>query len=219
MNQRLKLKVCGLTQLDQIQELISMNTDFLGFIFYEKSLRYVLNHLSIEKISTIDHQGKTGVFVNEAPDSILKIAEKADLNFIQLHGDEDIHYISDIRKGLHPKTKIIKVFRIGDTTKELKTEIQLFQSYVDFILFDTDSKSFGGTGKQFDWSLLNGLKLEIPYFLSGGISQESIEDIKALQQKPFALDINSKFEIEAGVKDLEKVKLFKSNLLSPNLWI
>ena len=95
----LKLKVCGLTQLAQIQELISLNTDFLGFIFYEKSPRFVLNHLSLEEISEIKHLGKVGVFVNESVEKITEISEKANLNFIQLHGDEDENFIIELKKS------------------------------------------------------------------------------------------------------------------------
>lgn len=217
MNNDLHLKVCGLTQLNQIQELISMNIDFLGFIFYEKSPRYALNRLSLKDISKIIHQGKVGVFVNENVNIVLEIAEHAHLNFVQLHGDESDHYILELRKKLNPKIGIIKVFRIGETIESLKIKIESIESIVDYLLFDTDSKAFGGTGKQFNWSLLNDLEIEIPYFLSGGISDENIEGIKVLDRRPFALDINSKFETEPGIKNVEKVRLFRSNFLKSNL--
>lgn len=204
------LKVCGLTKLDQIQELISMNTDFLGFIFYEKSPRYVLNHLSLEDISKINHQGKVGVFVNEEVNIILEIVQKANLNFIQLHGDESENFISELKEKLNPETGIIKVFRIGGQNEDLAFKIDNLKSKINYLLFDTDSKAFGGTGKQFDWNLLNEFKIPLPYFLSGGISEENIHNMKVLNQKPFALDINSKFELEAGIKDVEKIKKFKN---------
>ncbi|MFS4428982.1 phosphoribosylanthranilate isomerase [Chryseobacterium sp. S90] len=214
-----KLKVCGLTQLSQIQELMAMNIDFLGFIFYEKSPRYVLNHLSLEEISTINHQGKTGVFVNEKAEVILQIVQKAELNFVQLHGDESDRFITELRQKLDPEVKIIKVIRIGNNDSETKNKIlQTFSqqsetcnlSPITYYLFDTDGKAFGGTGKQFDWTLLNDLKIPLPYFLSGGISEENIGDIEDLQQQPFALDINSKFEIEPGNKDIDRIKKFKN---------
>ncbi|KPH13013.1 phosphoribosylanthranilate isomerase [Chryseobacterium sp. ERMR1:04] len=203
------LKVCGLTKLDQIQELISMNTDFLGFIFYEKSPRYVLNHLSLDDISKINHQGKVGVFVNEEINTILEIAQKAKLNFIQLHGDESENFISELKGKLNPETGIIKVIRIGPNSVLSKDEDSI-QNDITYLLFDTDSKTFGGTGKQFDWALLNEFKIRLPYFLSGGISEDNVTNIKNLNQPPFALDINSKFELEAGIKDVEKIKKFKT---------
>ena len=204
-----QLKVCGLTQLSQIQELISLNTDFLGFIFYEKSPRFVLNHLSLEEISEINHQGKVGVFVNESIEKIVKITEKTNLNFIQLHGDEDENFISKLRKNLDEKIKIIKVFRVGET---FNFQFSVFNSLVDYFLFDTDSKAFGGTGKTFDWQILNEIEIPIPYFLSGGISLENIHQLSTINHQPLALDINSKFEIEPGIKNLEKIKIFKSLL-------
>ncbi len=222
----MKLKVCGLTKINQIQELISLNTDFLGFIFYEKSPRFVLNHLSLEEISEINHQGKVGVFVNETIEKISEISEKAKLNFIQLHGDEDEEFVKKLRLSLSKNIKIIKVIRIGNQSfDELQKTINQQPSTVNYLLFDTDSKAFGGTGKTFDWQILNEIEISKPYFLSGGISLENIENLqnfvkvnkreeKTLTKlsSPFALDINSKFETEPGSKDLEKIKTFKSLL-------
>ncbi|ATL75947.1 phosphoribosylanthranilate isomerase [Chryseobacterium piperi] len=221
MNQPLQLKVCGLTQINQIQELISLNTDFLGFIFYKKSPRYVLNHLNLEDLFKINHSGKVGVFVNEDVGKVAEIVKKGGLNFIQLHGDENEDYILELRKKTGNSIKIIKVLRIGtdpfSSNKKYIDSIRSVQQYVNYLLFDTDSQSFGGTGKQFGWSLLNEFELQIPYFLSGGISEENVMNIKNLHQKPFALDINSKFETEPGVKNIEKVRLFQSNLTNSNL--
>lgn len=210
LNQSLKLKVCGLTQYDQVKELISMKADFLGFIFYEKSPRYALNHLNPEDIFSLNHPGKTGVFVNEETDKIADIAEKAGLSMIQLHGDENENFVSQLKKKLPPETKIIKVIRVGENNHETKDRIQRVlnsqRSVISYILFDTDSSAFGGTGKQFDWTLLNELEIPLPYFLSGGISENNINDIRHLQQRPFAVDINSKFETAPGIKDLDKIK-------------
>ena len=205
----MKLKVCGLTKMDQIQELVSLNTDFLGFIFYEKSPRFVLNHLSLEGISEINHQGKVGVFVNETVEKISEISEKAKLSFIQLHGDEDEKFILQLRQILGNIIKIIKVIRIGNQSfDELQKTINQQPSTVNYLLFDTDSKAFGGTGKTFDWQILNEIEIPIPYFLSGGISLENIHQLSTINHQPLALDINSKFETEPGSKDLEKIKNF-----------
>ena len=204
-----QLKVCGLTKMDQIQELISMNIDFLGFIFYEKSPRFVLNHLSLEEISEINHQGKVGVFVNETVEKIAEISEKAKLNFIQLHGDEDEEFILSLSQRLSKDVKIIKVFRVG--TQNLKLETWNLEQ-IDYFLFDTDSKAFGGTGQTFDWQILNEIEIPKPYFLSGGISLENAHQLSTIDNQPFALDINSKFETEPGIKNIEKIKTFKSLL-------
>lgn len=224
-NQKPKLKVCGLTQLGQIRELVALKIDFLGFIFYQKSPRYVLNHLSLDEISEINHQGKVGVFVNEKADKIIEIAEKADLNFIQLHGDESEDFILELRAKLKPEIGIIKVIRIGNQISDFRFQTQkIFDfaqtdnhqpSTINYLLFDTESKAFGGTGKAFDWNILNEIKIPLPYFLSGGISLENFHQLKTINQQPFALDINSKFEIEPGIKDVEKIKEFKNNFKSP----
>ena len=214
----IKLKVCGLTKLNQIVELVQMNIDFLGFIFYEKSPRYVLNALTLNEIKSIQHRGKVGVFVNENIPTILEISEKAGLNYIQLHGDETDFFISELKEKLNQEIKIIKVFRIpiviprNEESQRFFTSLLAVQNDIDYVLFDTDSKSFGGTGKTFDWQILNELEINIPYFLSGGISEENIENIKQLELQPFALDINSKVEIEPGNKNINKIKIVK-NLL------
>ena len=212
---RINLKVCGLTRLNQIEELIRMNVDFLGFIFYEKSPRYVLNHLSLKQIAEIPHFGKVGVFVNESVEKIVEISNLSNLNFIQLHGDEDENFVKELRENLTEKIKIIKVIRISDSisdfTSQLK-KISNLKSQISNLLFDTDSKSFGGTGKTFDWNILNKIEIPIPYFLSGGISDENYHQLETINQKPIALDVNSKFEIEAGNKDVEKIKEFRKFL-------
>ena len=219
-NPQPKLKVCGLTQLGQIRELVTLKIDFIGFIFYEKSPRYVLNHLSLEDIFKIEHSGKVGVFVNEDLEKIIEISEKADLDFIQLHGDESDDFILELRKKLKPEVGIIKVIRIGNQESEVRSKIgKVFDSAqtdnqqlstINYLLFDTDSKAFGGTGKTFDWNILNEIKISLPYFLSGGISLENIHQLKTINQQPTVLDINSKFEIEPGIKNLEKIKEFLS---------
>ncbi|HAP94156.1 phosphoribosylanthranilate isomerase [Epilithonimonas hominis] len=208
MESQFQVKVCGLTKLNQIKELIDLKVDFLGFIFYEKSPRYVLNHLSLEQISEIPHFKKVGVFVNEDLEKIIEISGQADLNFIQLHGNETEEFISKLRQKLNLKIGIIKVIRIGNLTENLESKILNLKSKIDYLLFDTDSKAFGGTGKTFDWNFLNEIKIPIPYFLSGGISLENIHQLSTINHQPFALDINSKFEIEPGNKDINKIKEF-----------
>ena len=208
-----QLKVCGLTKINQIQELISLNVDFLGFIFYEKSPRYVLHHLSLKEIAEIPHFGKVGVFVNESIKAIVEITTESQLDIIQLHGDEDEKFILQLRQILGNNIKIIKVIRIGNQSfDELQKTINQQPSTVNYLLFDTDSKAFGGTGKTFDWQILNEIEIPIPYFLSGGISLENIHQLSTINHQPLALDINSKFETEPGSKDLEKIKIFKSLL-------
>ena len=126
-----------------------------------------------------------------------------------MHGDEDEEFILRLRQKLSENIKIIKVFRVGET---FNFQFSIFNSLVDYFLFDTDSKAFGGTGKTFNWQIINKIEIPKPYFLSGGISSENLKNLKILNQKPLILDINSKFETEPGIKDLEKIKTFKSLL-------
>jgi phosphoribosylanthranilate isomerase len=177
--------------------------------------------LSLEEILKIDHQGKVGVFVNETLEKIVEITERANLNLVQLHGDENEIFISALRKKLNDKIEIIKVVRIDpesiisaneNSRNKFFTSFRSIQNDIAYLLFDTDSKTFGGTGKQFDWSILNEIEIPLPYFLSGGISEQNIDNLKILNQQPFSIDINSKFELEPGVKDLNKIREFYEKL-------
>ena len=150
-----------------------------------------------------------GVFVNESIKAIVEIASEAQLDIIQLHGDEDDRFILKLRQLIGEDIQIIKVIRIGNqNAEELQKTINQQPLTNNYLLFDTDSQAFGGTGKTFDWNILNEIEIPIPYFLSGGISLENIHQLKSINHQPFALDINSKFEFEPGNKDLEKIEKF-----------
>ncbi|MHA6697538.1 phosphoribosylanthranilate isomerase [Chryseobacterium sp. A321] len=208
----MKLKVCGLTQITQIHQLEEINVDFLGFIFYEHSPRYVLNHLTLQEIAKVNHPAKVGVFVNESVKRVTQVANTAKLNFVQLHGDETIAYIRELSEELGTRTQIMKAFRISGNETFLQAHLRELAPLVEYFLFDTDSKHFGGTGKRFNWQVLNEVTIPKPYFLSGGISPENLSELQMLNLSPFALDINSKFETKPGFKDLDKIKKFYENL-------
>lgn len=204
-----KIKVCGMTQPDQCAQLTHLGVDFLGFIFYEKSPRFVRSHLRLEEIKLISHPLKIGVFVNEKADNIIDTVTKAGLQGIQLHGNESVDFVGTLRRQL-PDTTVIKVIRIGKDSGLASENLAHFNQNqnVDALLFDTDSAAFGGTGKTFDWHILNALKISKPYFLSGGLSADNIENLKQITQRPSVLDINSKFETEPGIKNIELIKDF-----------
>ena len=202
----MKVKVCGMKHPDNIENLSLLPVDYMGFIFYPKSLRYV-GELSPKLIhSSTTHMMKVGVFVNENQENLFNIVEKYDLNAIQLHGNETQMYCKNIVKNF-PKINVIKAFSIlGVNDLNLTKE---YEEFCDFFLFDTKSQQYGGTGKKFDWSILNSYKGEKRFFLSGGISIEDVKKIKEIQHpKLYGLDINSNFEIEPGRKDIELVKQF-----------
>ena len=211
----LKIKVCGITDMNQAIALEAMGVDFIGFIFYASSKRYVLNKLNVVDLKNFNspHTRKVGVFVNEPIESLMQIIINAGLDMIQLHGDEDADYYTQLREKLVEacleQVDLIKVFRVGDRMPHLEP----FDNRADFYLFDTDSKLYGGTGAHFNWELLKGNAIGKAYFLSGGIGPNDLGGIEVMKQTKagkdlFALDLNSQFEIAPGIKNLEKIKSF-----------
>ena len=205
MPSKTRIKVCGMRQSRNISELIDLAPDFIGFIFYERSPRYAGTILTPDITSQIPaHVKKTGVFVNAPLEHIIKTCEKYNLNTVQLHGEETPQMCRDIQnKGY----EVIKSFALK-TTADLE-QTTPFADCCDFFLFDTPTAEYGGSGKKFDWSVLHGTKIERPFFLSGGIEEADAATIlDECPQKPYALDINSKFETAPGLKNIESVGLF-----------
>ena len=206
----MKLKVCGLKHQYNIEELMQLPIDYLGFIFYNKSPRFVGENLSFDFVRTIPKRiKKTGVFVNESIYSIFNRIAHYDLDMVQLHGDET----SELCAELKPHVKVMKAFQIQDDL-DFK-QLESYLSVVDYFLFDSPTANYGGSGKQFNWQLLKNYNYNIPFFLSGGISEDHIEEIKLLNiPQLIAIDINSKFETEPGLKNIEHIKQFISKLNS-----
>lgn len=199
---------------DNIQEIADLQPDFLGFIFYENSVR---NYTENTIVSIPNSINKVGVFVNERPEKIIKIIQKHELNMIQLHGKETESYCLELINQLNHNqlnTKIIKSFSVDDYFV-----FQTLNDYqmVDYFLFDTKGKLPGGNGTKFNWQILEKYHLEKPYFLSGGVGLDDVSNIKeflktSASKHCYALDVNSQFEIEAGLKNKEKLQQFKTQL-------
>jgi len=204
----MKIKICGMKFSDNIQEVAALQPDFLGFIFYKKSLRYFDG--SIPNISKSIQ--KVGIFVDENPENVLEIAKKHHLNYLQLHGTETPEYC----KKLQENYKIIKAFAI-DSTFNFNI-LKEYETTCDYFLFDTKGTNHGGNGKLFDWSILEKYTSQKPYFLSGGISINEVEAIQNLKTKPFAIDINSKFEIEPALKNKDSISKFIKKLNSKYMY-
>jgi phosphoribosylanthranilate isomerase len=200
----MKLKVCGMKFPQNIIEIESLRPDFMGFIFYNKSKRFfdqtdlVLN----------DKINRVGVFVNEEIEEIKEKIIKFKLDFVQLHGNENVYFC----KSLKPFVKIIKVFKINNTFNFNTTKN--FEEVSDYFLFDTKSDLHGGSGIKFDWNILKNYNSKKPFFLSGGINLEDIIEINKIKKihPLIGVDINSKFEFENLKKDVDKIKLFKNKL-------
>lgn len=208
----MRVKVCGMTQLEQVEKLHTIGATFGGFIFYPKSPRYVLRHLTTSQIKKENNINKVGVFVNASVDHILQMVDECRLHMVQLHGDESPKFCEKIADYI----SVVKAFRLSDND-HIEWMIKPYMNVCDMFLFDTEGAGYGGTGKKFNWSVLEGSVIGKPFFLSGGIQYDDTEKLKVFAQEPaanalFAIDINSKFEVSAGVKDLVKVKNFISEL-------
>jgi len=227
----MKLKVCGMKYVENIQQVAALQPDYLGFIFYDKSKRNfegIIPELSKEV-------KKVGVFVNEIPEIVVSYVEEYQLDAIQLHGDESVDYIKLIRKYLaesrasfiaqnkgrkkvkkpksYEKLEIIKVFGIKDEFNF--NALKPFLDVADYFLFDTKGKERGGNGIKFDWSVLEKYLFDKPFFLSGGIGLDDLEQIQIMRNKNlpiYAIDVNSRFESKPGLKNINEVKIFKNKL-------
>lgn len=208
----IKLKICGMKDPANIKEVGELNPEMLGFIFYQGSKRFI-EDLDPQVLSELpENIGRVGVFVNHELIDVVQIAEKYSLNFLQLHGNESEAYIAALKQQLlGSKIKIIKAFGVDENFDF--SQLEPYQNVVDYFLFDTQTPDHGGSGKQFNWALLEKYNLSTPYFLSGGIDLESTEALKMINDnRLYAIDINSKFETIPGKKDINKLKEFKRRL-------
>lgn len=196
----MKLKICGMKYPENIIEVGSLLPDYMGFIFWKKSARY-FDGIIPELPKSIQ---KVGVFVNATVDEILEKVEKYDLQVVQLHGHESVEFCVDLKNNCGKPIEIIKVFSVNDT---FDFEIlEPFETVCDYFLFDTKGKLPGGNGTTFDWEVLKKYPSKKPFFLSGGIGIEELEDVKQILKTNlpiYAIDVNSKFEIEPGLKNVE----------------
>jgi len=206
----MKLKICGMKYLENIQSVAELQPDYLGFIFYEKSKRN-FDGIIPELPTSIK---KAGVFVNASIAVVLNKIKTYKLHAVQLHGDETVAYIQELKQSLKGvQIEIIKVFSVDDAFDFERTKE--FEKVCDYFLFDTKGKERGGTGITFNWSVLKKYNSTKPFFLSGGIGLEHVAAIKKLVKTDlpiYALDVSSKFELEPGLKNLEQLKEFKKSL-------
>ena len=232
------IKVCGMRDARNIREVSQLGVDMIGMIFYPKSPRYVemqSSHAGIipdyakENIGASDSSGsssesvstsskspaRVGVFVDDMVQNIVTRVVNYHLHYVQLHGNEPREMCENLRLTLDPDIrpgiKIIKAISVSDAS-----DIQKYKEYVgvvDLFLFDTKCKTVGGSGQQFDWQVLEQYDGEIPFLLSGGIGPEEASRLHAFHHpKCIGIDLNSRFEIEPGVKDVEKLKGFLNEM-------
>lgn len=233
------VKVCGMRDADNIREVSALGIDMIGFIFYPKSPRYVqmvssragiipdyseerIKKMSRQMPSHVNEEGdkkvldrkqpaRVGVFVDDMPQNIVTRVYNYNLDYIQLHGCEPRETCENLRATIDPDIKpgikIIKAISVS-TADDIK-KYKEYVGAVDLFLFDTKCKTIGGSGVQFDWSVLAQYDGDVPFLLSGGIGPEDAERVKAFQHpKCIGIDLNSKFEIEPALKDVEKLREF-----------
>ena len=194
-------------EAENIREVEALGIDMMGFIFWPKSSRYVSqcpDYLP-KRVKRV------GVFVDEDPEQVKRLADDYGLDYIQLHGHETPEVISYLRTPALPHPRIIKAFNIS--TAEDLIQTQPYEGLVDGFLFDAKGKSVGGNGEKFNWGVLDAYKGSTPFLLSGGIGPDDAERVNAFYHpKCIGIDLNSRFELAPGLKDIVKLKEFISNL-------
>jgi phosphoribosylanthranilate isomerase len=206
-NKSISLKICGMRDPKNILDVATVLPEYMGFIFYKKSPRYVGESFSLP-VGFPSSIKKVGVFVNEALDSIQQKVKNIPLDFIQLHGNESVEDCKQLKRS---GFSIIKAFSVDE-----QFDFEVTKPYlecVDYFLFDTKGKFYGGNAVTFDWSILEKYNQQVPFFLSGGLNEQNISGIKNLQQMNLhAVDINSGVELSPGFKNVDQIKKIKDSL-------
>lgn len=215
------IKVCGMRDGANIREVAALGVDWIGMIFYPKSPRYVRmipsgagiipDRAAEGEASLLEKVKRVGVFVDDMPQNIVTRAYNYHLDLIQLHGHETPTLIRNLRATLDPDirpgVKFIKAISVGSADDI--TQCEPYEGVVDYFLFDTRCTTMGGSGQQFDWTVLNAYKGHTPFLLSGGIGPDDADRVKAFNHPQcVGIDLNSRFEVEPGVKDIDKLRTF-----------
>jgi phosphoribosylanthranilate isomerase len=210
MAERTNLKICGITNLEDARYASGAMVDYLGFIFYEKSPRYIEPAQAGAIINWLEGPKKVGVFVNQPLDEVNSTAKQTGIDLVQLHGSESVEYCELIEK---PVMKVIHITE-ESTTESVIESVKSYADVADYFLFDTKlGDQWGGTGTTFDWSVLSETSIPKPFFLSGGINVDNLKSAVSTV-KPYGIDVSSSLEEEPGLKDFEKVEAFMDEMRS-----
>lgn len=228
MNKDLIIKVCGMRDADNINDVSALDINWMGFIFYPKSPRYVRqissnagiipDYSSLKEKATADDAGRirrVGVFVDDMPQNIVTRVFNYHLDIVQLHGSESPVMIDNLRRTLDPDIrkgiKIMKAISVKSDDDILKCKD--YEGHVDYFLFDTKTPLKGGSGEQFDWSVLQSYDGATPFLLSGGIGPDDAHRVRAFSHpRCIGIDVNSKFEKEPAFKDVDMLRNFISEV-------
>jgi phosphoribosylanthranilate isomerase len=197
----MKIKVCGLKYPVNIKAVTDLEPDYVGFIYYGRSPRFVGNIAAGDLASLPSKIIKTAVFVDEDQQEISRLIDEFGFDAIQLHGAES----TDFAGSFKGRVQVLKAFGLDEDFDF--DQLNAYVGKVDYFLFDTKTDAHGGSGKTFNWDILDSYKLDVPFFLSGGLSLDNLEQVaKITHPKFYGVDLNSRFEKEPGLKDIEKLK-------------
>ncbi|QJD97630.1 phosphoribosylanthranilate isomerase [Mucilaginibacter robiniae] len=197
----MKIKVCGMKSPDNIKEVASLTPDYMGFICYDLSPRFIAALPSDVLEALPESIYKTAVFVNESVDKIRLLIQQFGFNAVQLHGNESPEFCNALRD----QVTVFKAFGVDDQFDF--SQLDAYMGYVDYFMFDTKTEGHGGSGKTFNWDILNNYHGEVPFFICGGLSLENIEKVKEIKHPAFyGVDLNSRFETEPGMKNTQQLR-------------
>lgn len=196
----MKIKVCGLRDAENIAAIAALNPDYMGFICYDRSPRFIAD-MDVEVLNSLPESIiKTSVFVNETKENIEDLIAKFGFDAIQLHGNESPEFCAEFKD----KVTVIKAFGVDNSFDF--GQLEAYKNSVDYFMFDTKTEKHGGSGQTFNWGMLDNVIIDKPFFLSGGLSLENLPAIKQITNPAFyAVDLNSRFEIEPGLKDINRL--------------
>jgi phosphoribosylanthranilate isomerase len=204
MGNGMKVKVCGMREPENILAVAALKPDYMGFIFYSPSPRYVGNDFTLPEGFPLSI-AKVGVFVNASSGEMMHEVKRLSLDYLQLHGDESPEQVAELK---HTGIRIIKVFSIDEQFDF--TKLIPYEPHIDFFLFDTKGKYYGGNAMAFDWQILRHYQRDKPFFLSGGLSPENVGQINSLTTLNIhSLDINSGVEVSPGFKDTARIEMIQ----------
>ena len=209
------IKVCGMRDAQNIRDVEALGVDILGFIFWPGSKRYVSARPDYLPVNA----QRAGVFVNASPDEVVQKVKEYGLHYVQLHGDEDLSYVTNLQKLLSASVdnmpRIVRAIQVASRSKVLKA--MMWDGFVDGILFEAPTTGYGGSGISFDWSLLSSYRGNTPFFITGGIGPQSLEALLEFEHPQWiGVDLNSRFESSPAFKDIALLRPFVEALKNKN---
>lgn len=209
------IKVCGMRDAQNIRDVEALGVDILGFIFWPGSKRYVSARPDYLPVKA----QRAGVFVNASPDEVVQKVKEYGLHYVQLHGDEDLSYVTNLQKLLTVSVdnmpRIVRAIQVASRSKVLKA--MMWDGFVDGILFEAPTTGYGGSGISFDWSLLSSYRGNTPFFITGGIGPQSLEALLEFEHPQWiGVDLNSRFESSPAFKDIALLRPFVEALKNKN---